>query len=89
MTTTTMTNLERSVRLLSSGTIATLTDTVDNECTWQIADEVQSAFAEYVKKNESTENWENWMGAWNDFRTNYTQRVQTANEQRWTPRQAR
>ena len=58
-----MTKIEKDIRHLSSGTMATLTGIKK----YDEIDRVQHALAEYAKKNESRRNWANWSDAWDDF----------------------
>ena len=58
-----MTKIEKDIRHLSSGTMATLTGIKK----YDEIDRIQYAFAEYAKKNERRRDWENWSDAWDDF----------------------
>ena len=58
-----MTKIEKDIRYLSSGTMATLTGIKK----YDDIDRIQHAFAEYAKKNERRRDWENWSDAWDDF----------------------
>ena len=58
-----MTKIEKDIRHLSSGTMATLTGIKK----YDEIDRIQHAFADYAKKNERKRDWENWSNAWDDF----------------------
>mgnify|MGYP003630668086 CR=1 FL=1 len=59
-----MTKIEKDIRHLSSGTMATLTGIKK----YDEIDRIQHAFADYAKKNERRiRDWENWSDAWDDF----------------------
>lgn len=58
-----MTKIEKDIRHLSSGTMATLTGIKK----YDDIDRIQSAFSKYAEKNERRRNWANWSDAWDDF----------------------